>query len=186
MNLHFWNAVLKKILSSPLDSKEIKPVNPEGNQSWIFMGRTHAEADAPILWPPDAKSRLTGKDSDAGKDWRQEKGWGGWVASLTQGTWVWANSRRWWRTGKPGVLQSIGLQRVGHDWVTSLLQIHSSNHFKSDARKDWRKKGTTEDEMVVWHHRLYGHELGQTPGDGEGQGNLACCSPWGLKVSNMT
>ena len=69
-----WTVVLKKTLESPLDSKEIKSVNPKGNQPWIFTGRTDAEAKAPILWPPDANSQLTGKDPDVGKDWRQEKG----------------------------------------------------------------------------------------------------------------
>ena len=74
-NWCFWTMVLEKILESPLDCKEIKPVNPKGNQPWIFIGRTDAKAEAPILWPPDAKSRLIGKDPDAGKDWRQkEKG----------------------------------------------------------------------------------------------------------------
>ena len=101
-------------LESPLDSKGIKPVNPKGNQPWICIGRTGAEA--PILWPPDEKNQLTGKDSDAGKDWGPEEkgggdtGWDGWMASPTQWTRVWANSGRWWRTGKPGVLQSVGLQ----------------------------------------------------------------------------
>ena len=66
--------VLEKTLESPLDCKEIKPVNPKGNQSWIFIGRTDAEAETPILWPPDGKNWLIGKDPDAGKDWRQEKG----------------------------------------------------------------------------------------------------------------
>ena len=71
----FLNYALEKTLQSPLDSKEIKPVNPNGNQSWIIIGRTDAEAEAPTLWPPDAKYWLTGKDSDVGKDWRQkEKG----------------------------------------------------------------------------------------------------------------
>ena len=65
--------VLEKTLESPLDSKEIKPVNPKGNQPWIFIGRTDAEAEAPILWPPDVKTRLIGKDPDAGKDWRQKE-----------------------------------------------------------------------------------------------------------------
>ena len=65
--------VLEKTLESPLDSKEIKPVNPKGNQPWIFIGRTDAEAEAPVLWPPDVKSRLIGKDPDAGKDWRQKE-----------------------------------------------------------------------------------------------------------------
>ena len=72
-NWCFWTVVLEKTLESPLDSKEIKPVNSKRNQSWIFIGRTDAEAEAPILWPPDAKSRLTRKDPDAGKDWRQEE-----------------------------------------------------------------------------------------------------------------
>ena len=95
-NWHFLNVVLEKTLQSPLDIKEIKPVNPKENQPWIFIGRTDAEAEAPIIWPPDAKGQLIGKDPDAGKDWRQEE------------------------------------------------------------------KGTTEDEMVGWHHRLNEHEFEQT------------------------
>ena len=96
-NWYFWTVLLDKTLESPLDSEEIKPVNPKGNQPWIFIGRTDAEAEAPILWPPNAKSWLTGKDSDVGKDWGQEekggdRGWNAWMASLTQWTWVWANS----------------------------------------------------------------------------------------------
>ena len=69
----FWIVVLKKTLESPLDSKEIKPVNPKGNQPWIVIGRTDAEAEAPILWPPDRKRQLIGKDPDAGEDWGQEE-----------------------------------------------------------------------------------------------------------------
>ena len=72
-NWCFWTVVLEKTLESPLDYKEIQPVHPKGNQSWIFIGRTDAEAETPILWPPDAKSWLLGKDPDAGKDWRQEE-----------------------------------------------------------------------------------------------------------------
>ena len=72
-NRCFWTVVLEKILENPLDFKEIKPVNSLGNQPWLFIGRTDAEVEAPVLWPPDAKSRLTGKDPDAGKDWRQEE-----------------------------------------------------------------------------------------------------------------
>ena len=110
---------------SPLDSEETKSVNLKGNQPWIFIRRTDAEAEAPILWPPNGKSKLIGKDPDAGKDWRQEE------------------------------------------------------------------KEMTEDEMVGWHHRLNGHEFEQAPGDGEGQGSLACCSPWGRQsrtqqLSNWT
>ena len=120
-NWCFQIVVLEKTLESPLDCKEIKPVNPKGNQSRIFIGRTDAEAEVSILWPPDAKSWLIGKDSDAGKDWRQEE------------------------------------------------------------------KRTTEDKMFGWHHWLDGHESEQTPrGDSEGQGSLACFSPWGHKQLDMT
>ena len=91
--------------------------------TWIFIGRTDDEAEAPILWPPDAKSWLIRKDPVAGKDWGQEKGTtdiqplNEWMASWTQQTWVWASSRRWWRTGKPYGLQLMGSQRVGHNWT---------------------------------------------------------------------
>ena len=112
--------LLEKTLESPLYSKEIKPVNPKGNQPWTFIGRTDAEAEAPILWPPGAKSWPFGKDPDAGKDRRQEE------------------------------------------------------------------KGTAEEEMVGWYHQLNGHGIEQTPGVGDGQGNLACCSPWSWKESDMT
>ena len=110
-------------LLSPLVSKEIKPVNPKRNQPWIFIAKTEAEAH---LWQSDAKSWLTGKDSDARKD--------------------------------------------------------------SDTGKDWRQeeKGTAEHEIVRWHHQLNGHEFEQAPGDGEGQGSLACCSPQGCKELEMT
>ena len=111
--------VLKKTLGSPWDSKEIQPVHPKGNQSWIFIGRTDAEAEAPILWPCGAKNQLVGKDPDAGKDWRQEE------------------------------------------------------------------KGTTEDEVVGWHHCLDGHEFEQALRVGDGEGSLACCSPWGRKKLDM-
>ena len=120
-NWCYWTVVLEKTPESPLDCKEAKPVNPKGNQAWIFIGRTDAEVEAPILWPPDAKNLLTGKDPDAGKDWRQEeKGMAEdeMVGSLTQWTWVWPGSGRWWRTGKPGVLQSRGSWRVKYAWVT--------------------------------------------------------------------
>ena len=104
--------------------KEIQPVRSKGNQSWIFIGRSDAEAEIPILWPPDAKNGLIWKDPEAGKDWRWEKGTtedeNGWMASPTQQTWVWVNSGCGWWTERPGVLQSMGLQRVGHDWMTEL------------------------------------------------------------------
>ena len=72
-NWCFWTVVLEKTFESPLDSKEIQPVHPKGDQSWLFIGRTDAEAETPILWPPEAKSWLIGKDPDAGKDWGQEE-----------------------------------------------------------------------------------------------------------------
>ena len=123
-NWCFWTVVLEKTLESPLDCKEIQPVHPKGDQSWIFIGWTNAEAETPILWPSGAKNWLIWKDPDAGKEWRREEkgttGWDGWMASLTRWTWVCVSSgSRWW-TGKPGVLQSMELQRVGHDWVTEL------------------------------------------------------------------
>ena len=111
--------MLEKTLESPLECKEIKPLNSKGNQSWIFIRRTDAEAKAPIIWPPDVKSlftrcwerlRVVGKGS--------KRGWDCWMASLIQWTWVWVSSGRWWRTGKPSVLQSMGSQRVRHDWAT--------------------------------------------------------------------
>ena len=123
-NWCFWTVVLENTLESPLDCKEIQPVHPKGDQSWVFIGRTDAEAETPIPWPPHAKNWLIWKDPDAGKDWRQEEkgtiGWDGWMASPTQWTWVWVNSRSWWWTGRPGVLQFMGSQRVGHDWATEL------------------------------------------------------------------
>ena len=119
----------------PLDCKEIKPVRPKGNQSRIFIGRTDTEAETPILWPPDVKKWLTGKDPDAEKDWRwEEKGTTedemvGWHDSMT---WVWVNSGNWWWTGKPGVLQSVELQRAGHSWATE-LKWKISQHFRSSV-----------------------------------------------------
>ena len=123
------------IVESPLDCKEIKPVNPKGNQPWIFIGRTSAGAEALILWPPGGKSWLIGKDPDAGKDGGQEEkevteDEMGWIASPTQWTWDWANSRRWWRSGKPGMLRSMGSQRVWYnEWM------NNSNSQEGDLRK---------------------------------------------------
>ena len=96
-NWCFWTVVLEKTLESPLDCKEIQPVHPKGDRSWVFIGRTDVEAETPILWPPDVKSWLIGKDPDAGKDWLQEKGTTeaemvGWY-SPTQWTWVCVDSR---------------------------------------------------------------------------------------------
>ena len=127
-NWYFWTVLLEKILESPLDSKEIKPVNPKGNQSWVFIGRTDGEAEAPILGLPDVKNWLIWKDPDAGKDWRQEeKGMTedemvGWHHQLNEFEQV------------PGVgnaqgslVQSMGRQRVRHDWATELNWTESNN-----------------------------------------------------------
>ena len=114
-NWCFWTVVLEKTLESPLDCKEVQPVHPKGDQSWVFVGRTDAEAETLILWPPDAKRWLIWKDPDAGKDWGQEE------------------------------------------------------------------KGTTEDEIVGWHHQLDGNGFGWTRGVADEQGGLACCSSWGRK-----
>ena len=115
---------LEKTLESLLDSKEIKPVNPKGNQPSIFIGRTDAEA--PILWPLDTKSRLIGKywwwERLKAEGQGDDRGWDGCMASPTQWTWVWEDLGRWQRTGKPGVLQSMGLQREGHDLATEQQQ----------------------------------------------------------------
>ena len=106
------------------DCKEIQPDHPKGNHSWIFIGRIDAEAETPILWPPDVKNWLLWKDRDAGKYWRwKEKGktedeivgWHHWLNGR-----YWVSSRNWWWTGRPDVLQSMGSQSVGHDWVTEL------------------------------------------------------------------
>ena len=123
-NWCFWTVVLEMTLESSLDSKEIKPVNPKGKQSWIFIGRTDAEAEAPILWPPDLKNWLIGKDPDAGKEWRQEekgmnRGWNGWMASPAWWTWVWASSGNWYGQGSLVCCSPWG-HWVGHNWATEL------------------------------------------------------------------
>ena len=126
-NWCFWTVVLEKIPESPLDCKEIQSVNPKGNQSWIFIGRTDAEAETPKLWPPDAKSWLIWKDPNAGKDWGQEEKettedeMVGWHHRLN-GHEFWAGSGRWSRKGSPGMLQSMGSQRVTQDSVTKQQQ----------------------------------------------------------------
>ena len=115
-----FELVLEKTLESPLDCREFQPVHPKGDQSWVFIGRTDVEAETPILWPPNAKSWLIGKDSWCWERLRaggegDTRGWDGWMVSLTRWTWVWASSRSWWWTGKPSMLQSMESQRVGHD-----------------------------------------------------------------------
>ena len=121
-NWCFWTVVLKKALESLLNSKDIKPVNPKLYPSWIFIGSTDAAAEAPIVWLHDVKSWLIRKEPWCWERFKargegDDRGWHGWMASPTQQTWAWASPRRWW-TGKPGMLQSMGSQRVGHHWAT--------------------------------------------------------------------
>ena len=134
----FWTVVLKKTLVSLLDSKEIKPVNPKGNQSWIFTGRTDAEAKASIIWPPDAKSWLTGKDPDSVKDWGQRKRvtedeMVGWHHQVNGHEFEQAPRDR----ERQGKLLSIGSQRVWHNWVV-----------------EQRLEARTIDDIFVWHVNL--------------------------------
>ena len=121
-NWCFWTVVLEKTLESPLDYKEskqsiLKEMSPECSLEGLML-----KLKLPILWPPDVKNWFIGKDPDAGKDWnREEKGRIRWLDDITDSwTWVWVSSGNWWWTGKPGVLQSMGSQIVGHDWVTGL------------------------------------------------------------------
>ena len=133
-NWCFWTVVLEKTLESPLDCTEILPVHPKGDQSWVFMRRSDAKAETPILWPPDAKNQLIGN-----RPWCWERlkvggegdnrGIDGWMASPMQWTWVWVGSGSWWWTGKPGVLQSMGLQRVGYDWATELSWTDAKEYY---------------------------------------------------------
>ena len=123
-NWCFWTVVLEKTLESPLDSKEIQPVHPKGNGSWIFFGRTDGEAEAQhqfgyLMWRTDLmeKPLMLGRLKAGGEG--DNRGWDSWMASLTQWTWVWVNCRSWWWTGKPGMLQSMGLQSQTRlsDWT---------------------------------------------------------------------
>ena len=129
-NWCFWTMVLEKTLESPLN-KKIQPVHPKGNQSWMFIERTDVEAKTPILWPPDVKSWLIWKDPDAGKYWRWEEkgttedemvGWHHWFNGHMSLSKLQETLSRWW-SGRPGMLQSMGSQRVGHNWETELNWI---------------------------------------------------------------
>ena len=124
--------VLEKTLKSPLDCKEIQPVHSEGDQPWDFFGGNDAEAETAVLWPPHATSWLIGKDwcweGLGARGEGDDRGWDGWMALLTQWTWVWVNSGSWWWTGRPGVLWFMGSQRVEHDWATDLIWSDQVNN----------------------------------------------------------
>ena len=125
MNRCFWTVVLEKTLESPLDSKEIQPVHSKGDQPWDFIGRTDVEAETPntlatsceqlTLW----KRPWCWEGLGAGGE-GDNRGWDGWMVSPTPWTWVWVNSGSWWWTVRPGILQFMGLQKVGHDWATEM------------------------------------------------------------------
>ena len=206
--------VLEKTLESPLDSTEIKPVNPKGNQSWIFIGRTDAKAEAPIVWPPDSKSWLTGKDPDAGEDWRQKENGQRrmrWSDSITDSVnmnlsqfkeidafelWCWSRHLRVPWTARrsnqsilkeinpeyslEGLMLKLKLQYLGHlmwraDSLEKTLMLG-----KTESKRGWQRTrgldGIT-DSMDKFE---------QAPENGEGQGSLACCNPWGRKESDTT
>jgi len=134
-NWCFWTVVLEKTLESPLDCKEIQPVHSEGNEPWDFFGRNDAKAETPVLWPPECEElshwkRLWCWEGLGAGGEGDDRGWDGWMASLTRWTWVSVNSGSWWWTARPGVLQFMGSQRVGHDWATDLIW--------SDLKLWWR------------------------------------------------
>ena len=134
--------MLEETLESPLDSKEIKPINPKGNQPWILEGlflKLNLQNFSQLIWRADSLEKTLMLGKIEGRRRRDDREWDAWMASLTQWTWIWINSGSWWRTGKPGVLQSMGLQRVRHNWVTE-QQIHaytySHTHIYLDTHTD--------------------------------------------------
>jgi len=119
-NWCFWTVVLENTLESPLDCKEIQPIHPKGNQSWIFIGRNDPEAETPghLMWRTDSLEKTLMLGKIEGRRRRGPRGWDSWMASPSWRLWVWVNSGSWWQTGKPVMLQSVGSQRVRHNWVT--------------------------------------------------------------------
>ena len=123
-NWCFWTVVLEKTLENPLECGEIKPVNPKGNQFWISLGglmlKLKFQYFGHLMQRTDSfeKTLMLGKIESRRR--RDDRGWDGWMGSLTWCTWVWVSSGSWCWTGKPGVLQSMGLQKVGHNWMTEL------------------------------------------------------------------
>ena len=142
-NWCFWTVMLEKTLESPLDCKEIQSVHPKGNQSWIFIGKTDVEAEAPILRPPDAKNWLIWKrpwcwERLKARGEGDDRGWDGWMASPTQQTWVWVNPGSWWWTGRPGVLQSHGATKSWtrlSDWIE--LNCRNKRELWGPGKMNW-------------------------------------------------
>ena len=151
-NWCFWTVVLEKTLESPLDCKEIQPVHFKGDQSWVFFGRTDAKAETPILWPHHAELthwRLWCWEGLGAGGKGDDRGWDGWMASRTRWTWVWVNSRSWWWTGRPGILQFMGSQRVGHDWVTELNWIYRCMFTGEEGNRGWNKTKMQSCSLLV-------------------------------------
>ena len=150
------NCGMEKMLESPLDCKEIQPIHPKGDRSWVFIERTDIEAETPIIWPLYTKNWLIWKDPHTGnEDGRKgdDKGWDGWMASPTHWTWVWVNSRSWWWTGRPGMLQSMGLQKVGHNWATE-LNWNMCRECTLRSIRQWWKKKLKETQMEKYSMRM--------------------------------
>ena len=142
-NWCFWDVMLEKTLESLLDSKEIKPANPKGNQPWIFIGRSGAETETPIFWPIDVKNWMNHwkrpwfwKRLKAGGE-GDNRGWDGWMASQTRWTWVRVNSGSWLWIGKSGMLQSMRSQRVRHETTELLLSDWTTTLKGSDLVLAW-------------------------------------------------
>ena len=133
----------RRLLRVPWTARRSKQFILKSNQSWIFTGRTDAEAEAPIICPPDRNTWLFGKDHDVRKDWRQEKKgkteWDGWLALPSRWTWAWVNSKSWWWIGKPGMLHSMSLQRDRHNWKdwTELKKLRTKRLINLIAASWW-------------------------------------------------
>ena len=145
-NWCFWTVVLEKTLESPLNCMEIQRIHPKGDQSWVFIVRTDAEAEAPILWLTHLKRPWCWERLRAGGE-GDDRGWDGWMVSPTQWTWVWVNSRTWWWTGRPGMLRFMWSQRVGHNWVTELTE---NTNFAKIIRMHWSELGDHRGLMSGW------------------------------------
>ena len=149
--------MLEKMLVGRLDYKETQPLHPKGNQVWIYIGRTNTEPETPILWPPDVKSwfsektLMLGKIESSRRGWKQRMRWSDGIT--TQWTWIWVDSGSWWWTGRPGVLQFMGSQRVRHEWTNVLnwtegsRALNMSNVFNEKKKKPWSVSKTFSKEF---------------------------------------
>ena len=165
-NWRFWTVVLEKTLESPFDCKAIQPIHPKGDQSWVFTGRTDVEAETPTLVATSCEELTHWKRPwcweclEAGGE-GDNRGWDGWVASLTWWTWVWVNSRTWWWKGRPGVLWFMESQRAGHGWAT---ELNSTERFVMISQKPSKScKVLTEQWAGHEEESNYGGETDWAP-----------------------